>query len=100
MTGEQASRHRRSVVRETKWGDVKVIEKVVCLGEVTVIPQHISTAIKMISEDSVTDTCFDSQLHRFAVNVQEEALGIAYSIQLGNRPRQSQLAARFSQTSC
>lgn len=76
------------MVRETKWGDVKVIEKVVCLGEVTVIPQHISTAIKMISVDSLTDTCLDSQLHHFVVSVREAALGIAYSIQLENRPRQ------------
>lgn len=72
VTGEQASRHRRSMVRETKWGDVKVIEKVACLGEVTVIPQHISTAIKMISEDSLTDTCSDSQLHHFAVHVRRQ----------------------------
>lgn len=69
------------MVRETKWGDVKVIEKVDCLAEVPVIPQHISTAIKMIGEDSLTDTqpilCL---LHRFAGNVEKTAVGIAYSI--------------------
>lgn len=67
------------MVRETKWGDVKLIE-VVCLVEVTVIPQQISTAIKMISEDGLTDTCLDSQLQPFAINVQKAVLGIAYFI--------------------
>lgn len=61
------------MVRETKWGHVKVIEKVVCLVEVTVIPRNISTAIKMIGEDSLKDTCLDFQTHHFAVTVQEEA---------------------------
>ncbi len=38
-------------------------------------PQRISTAIKLIGEDSLTDTCSDSQLHCFAINVEEETLG-------------------------
>lgn len=59
---------------------MKVIEEVDFLVEVAVIPRHISTAIKMIGEDSLADTCLDSQLHHFAISVEEAARGIAYSI--------------------
>lgn len=57
MTEEQAG---RSMVRETKWGDVKVSEEGSRRVDVVVIPQHISAAIKMIGENGLTDTCLDS----------------------------------------
>lgn len=68
------------MVRQTKLADVKVIEQVGRLVEVVVIPEHISTAIKMIGEVSLTETCADSQLHQVAVNVEEAPQGISYYI--------------------
>lgn len=59
---------------------MKVIEEVVLLEEVAVIPLHVSAAIKMIGEESLTDACLDSQLHHCAISVEEAALGAAYSI--------------------
>lgn len=59
---------------------MKVIEEIDCSVEVAVIPPHISTAIKMVCEDSLIDTCLDSQLHHLTINVKEAALGNACSI--------------------
>lgn len=53
------------MARETKWADVKVIEKVDC----SAIQQHISTTIKVIGVDSLTGTCLHSQLHCSVISV-------------------------------
>lgn len=58
------------MVRETKWGDVKVTEEVDCVVEVVVTPQHISTAIKQIGEGSIPSNCLDSELQHFAMRRQ------------------------------